>query len=103
MALTSAASSQAAEIISSVNIYASNANTLYYTVPSNCYLEGNIFLNPNGSSFTVLINGVPIQFGYNTTNRDGAPNPIVLSEGDTIATTVNQRYWCFSGVLRSKA
>lgn len=103
MALTStngAAASNA--FVTSVNIFATALNTVYYTVPENHYLEGYVTLNSSGSSFKVVLNGVEHTYNLSTTYQGDVPKPIYLDEGQTLGTGGNSQYWCFSGVVRSK-
>lgn len=102
MALSPSSSGSKDSIVASVNIFAAALNTVYYTVPDNCYLEGHVFLNSNGSSFKVFVNGTELPFNLSTTYQGDVPKPLTLNEGDTLGTGTNAQYWTFSGVLRSK-
>lgn len=102
MALSAPTSGTKDSIVSSVNIFATALNTVYYTVPANCYLEGHVFLSSNGTSFKVFVNGTELPFNLSTTYQGDVPKPLTLNEGDTIGTGANAQYWTFSGVVRSK-
>lgn len=103
MALTQSATAGTKDnIVNSVNIFATAINTVYYTVPEDCYLEGHVFFNNNGTSYKIMVNGTELPFNHTTTYQGDVPKPFTLNEGDTIGTSSNQQYWTFSGVVRSK-
>lgn len=97
-----AAAAKSGDFVTSVNIFAANTNIVYYTVPSNCYLEGYITLNNNGTSAKVKVNDTTLYYNHSTTYQGDVPRPLYLDEGQTLGTDTNQQYWCFSGVVRSK-
>ena len=95
-------SAKSGDFVSSVNIFAGLTNTVYYTVPANHYLEGYITLNNNSATFNVVINGVVLTYNHSNTYSGDVPKPIFVDEGQTLGTSSNNQYWCFSGAVRSK-
>lgn len=98
----SSTSAKSGDFVSSVNIFAVLTNTVYYTVPANHYLEGYITLNNNSTGFKVIVNGVELNYNHSNTYSGDVPKPIFVDEGQTIGTSTNNQYWCFSGAVRSK-